>query len=348
MADASSSGEGIEENPIETAISRGASLSEPAEASISRKRKVIVNHGKYKASREQKNLNSKTSVWDRIRDHPGQHLEYVRGQLKCNACHEILAQKKSTVDRHMKSKKHLAGIARITADRKESQTIFQCLQRQDKQENASGTTLPANLRLFRFEVVETLLLAGIPISKVDILRPLLEKYGQRLTSSSHMNDLIPVVLDKEKEKLKAELNIVREASIIFDGTARLGEALAIVVRYVQQDFRPTQRLLRLEVLAKPLKGNELAQRLMTCMAVVNRSQNTRIFHFPLRNNVKISKYAPILTFQITLSLQVNFHLALRQQRKKFQIFSKPDFHFPPRIKAEISEYASNYAVSNYA
>ena len=269
MADASSSGEGIEENPIETAISRGASLSEPAEASISRKRKVIVNHGKYKASREQKNLNSKTSVWDRIRDHPGQHLEYVRGQLKCNACHEILAQKKSTVDRHMKSKKHLAGIARITADRKESRTIFQCLQRQDKQENASGTTLPANLRLFRFEVVETLLLAGIPISKVDILRPLLEKYGQRLTSSSHMNDLIPVVLDKAKEKLKAELNIVREASIIFDGTARLGEALAIVVRYVQQDFRPTQRLLRLEVLAKPLKGNELAQRLMTCMAVNN-------------------------------------------------------------------------------
>ena len=56
MADASSSGEGIEENPIETAISRGASLSEPAVASISRKRKVIVNHGKYKASREQKNL----------------------------------------------------------------------------------------------------------------------------------------------------------------------------------------------------------------------------------------------------------------------------------------------------
>jgi len=138
MADASSSGEEIEENPIETAISRGASLSEPAKASISRKRKIIVNDGKYKASREHKNLNSKTSVWDRIRDHPGQHLEFVKGQLKCNACHEILALKKSSVDRHMKSKKPLAGIARITADRKESQTIFQCLQRQDKQETASG------------------------------------------------------------------------------------------------------------------------------------------------------------------------------------------------------------------
>ena len=50
--------------------------------------------------------------------------------------------------------------------------------------------------------------------------------------------------------------------------------------------------------------------------VVDGSQNTRDFHFPQRNNVKISKYAPILTFQITLSLQVNFHLALRKQRKK--------------------------------
>ena len=52
MADASLSGEEIEENPIETAIGRGASLSEPAKASISPKRKIIVNDGKYKAIRE--------------------------------------------------------------------------------------------------------------------------------------------------------------------------------------------------------------------------------------------------------------------------------------------------------
>ena len=82
-----------------------------------------------------------------------------------------------------------------------------------------------------------------------------------------MKDLIPAVLEKEKEKLKAELHNVKEASIIFDGTARLGEALAIVLRFVQEDCKPTQRLVCLEVLAKPLKGNELAQRLMTCIAV---------------------------------------------------------------------------------
>ena len=46
MADATLSSEDEEiENPIETAVSRGASLVEPEKASISRKRKVIVNSG---------------------------------------------------------------------------------------------------------------------------------------------------------------------------------------------------------------------------------------------------------------------------------------------------------------
>ena len=75
------------------------------------------------------------------------------------------------------------------------------------------------MRLFQFEVVETLLLAGIPISEVDILCPLFERYAQRVSSSSLMNDLIPAILEKEKEKLKAELQNVKEASAISDGTA---------------------------------------------------------------------------------------------------------------------------------
>ena len=68
MADATLSFEDEEiVNPIETTVSRGASLVEPEKASISRKRKVIVNSGQYKESREHKNPNSKTSVWDRIK-----------------------------------------------------------------------------------------------------------------------------------------------------------------------------------------------------------------------------------------------------------------------------------------
>ena len=127
--------------------------------------------------------------------------------------------------------------------------------------------MPAERRLFRFEVVESFLSGGIALAKVDALRPLLEKYGHRLTNRAHLSELIPAVLENEKDKLKKELKDVKEASVIFDGTARLGEALAVIVRYVQENFQPTQRLIRLDILAKALKGEELAQRLMSCLAV---------------------------------------------------------------------------------
>ena len=69
---------------------------------------------------------------------------------------------------------------------------------------------------------------------------------------------------KKRRLLKQGLKVAKEASVIFDGTARLGETLAIVL---QEDFKPTQRLVRLEVIAKALKGEKLAQRLMSCLAV---------------------------------------------------------------------------------
>lgn len=91
--------------------------------------------------------------------------------------------------------------------------------------------------------------------KVDARLPFLEKYGYRLTSRAHLSELIPAILHRQKEILKEELKSVKEFSVIFDGTARLGETLAIVVRFSQEElYKPTQCLIRLEVLAKDRKG----------------------------------------------------------------------------------------------
>ena len=202
-----------------------------------------------------------------MKDYPKQHFAVVSRNLRCNACSETLSLKKSSIDKHIKSSKHTNGVARIAKDKKQSQSIMDCLKRRDMREHPSGPTLPAEISLFRFEIVACVISGGIPLSKVDILRALLEKYGHRLTHSANLREIIPAVLEKEREKLLSELESVKEASVIFDGTARMGEALAIIVRFVQEDFIPTQRLIRLEVLAKALKGGELAQRLMSCLAV---------------------------------------------------------------------------------
>ena len=252
-------------DPIEVTIAAGATLSSPARASISRKRKIHVNEGKYKqrgssSSTSSSGKGNTTCAWDLVKDYPKQHFAVVSGNLRCNACSETLSLKKSSIDKHIKSSKHTNGVARIAKDKKQSQSIMDCLKRRDMREHPSGSTLPAEIRLFRFEIVECVISGGIPLSKVDILRPLLEKCGHRLTHSANLREIIPAVLEKEREKLLSELESVKEASVIFDGTARMGEALAIIVRFVQ-------RLIRLEVLAKALKGDELAQRLMSCLAV---------------------------------------------------------------------------------
>ena len=64
--------------------------------------------------------------------------------------------------------------------------------------------------------------------------------------------MIPSIIEKEKETLKTELSLVDGCSVIFDGSTRLGEALAIVVRFVDDEWNVQQRLIRLQVLAKDL------------------------------------------------------------------------------------------------
>jgi hypothetical protein len=105
------------------------------------------------------------------------------------------------------------------------------------------------MRLYRYELVETLLNAGIPLSKADIMRPFLEKYGHRLTSRSHLAEFMPLILRKEKDTVKAEIAANDDFPVIFDGSTRLGEALAIVVRFIYQ-WSVQQRLVKLEVLAR--------------------------------------------------------------------------------------------------
>ena len=71
--------------------------------------------------------------------------------------------------------------------------------------------------MFRVKVLKTFLKAGIPIEKADILRDLLEDNGYALTSSTHLRELIPFVLEQETSKVKSGLPI----SLIFDGTTRV-------------------------------------------------------------------------------------------------------------------------------
>ena len=48
----------------------------------------------------------------------------------------------------------------------------------------------------------------------------------RLTDRRHMSDLVPYIVTQEKADIKAEI-LGKPVSVIFDGTTRLGEAMAL-------------------------------------------------------------------------------------------------------------------------
>ena len=101
-------------------------------------------------------------------------------------------------------------------------------------------------RVFCVKIITAFLKVGVAINKKDGFRSFLEESSYRLTSGSHMAELIPVVCQEEVTG--------REISIVFDATTRLGEALVLLGRFFNSEWTIQQRLIRFLWLAKSIKG----------------------------------------------------------------------------------------------
>ena len=80
-----------------------------------------------------------------------------------------------------------------------------------------------------------------------------------------MCDYIPLIIPDEYEWTKKELS-GQQLSVIFDGTSRMGEALVIIVRFVDEGWQIQQRLLRLQLIAKSMSGDEVARELIAVLS----------------------------------------------------------------------------------
>ena len=138
-------------DPITLAVNSGALLSEPQGASIARNRKFPTDKGVNRQRFSAKT--TKASAWESLKEYLGQHFAVVGGKLRCNACSKNLRDKKSSLDRHTKSKKQETGLASIRRNKTESQSIAECLQKRARQESAAGSTLPSEIQLYRYELV---------------------------------------------------------------------------------------------------------------------------------------------------------------------------------------------------
>lgn len=236
---------------------------------LSRSRRIAVNTHTKRPRRSSGSCSSdpqSVTPLQRAREFSSEYIVDSGRKLFCKACREELSLKKSTIEKHVVSSKHHAGKDRIARSKKQEMDLAEALKRYDAVVHSSGETLPDSVRVYRVKVLRTFLKSEVPISKINDFRELFEESAYRLAGRRTMSDLIPFVLLEEQRKVKAEIEGLPVA-VFFDGTSRLGEAFAVVIRFVDHSTLTIhQRLIRMQLLAKPLADDEKPRELLTVLS----------------------------------------------------------------------------------
>ena len=188
------------------------------------------------------------------------------GKLFCSCCREELSLKRSVIKNHVASSKHKNSKVLRAKKQINDKTIVESLKLFEDDAHPRGENLPEAQKLYRVKVVTAFLKAGIPLSKIEPLRELLEEYAYRISNARGMSDLVPFVHSQVQQEIKAELS-EKYVSVIFDGTTRLGEAFAVVVRFVSNK-QLKQRLIKFQMLTKSMTGEEIAREVISILQVV--------------------------------------------------------------------------------
>ena len=204
---------------------------------------------------ERQTAETKVPVTQRIREFHHQSLMDDNGMIFCRCCKEKIRNIKGTINTHVTSPTHTANYAawlRKHATQVEVKAFLSEYFKANPKDEMSS--IPADVLLYRYDVMETFLAAGLPPSKIDDLKGLLR--GD-VVSSKHMLDFVPKVEAFEFQRLREEIK-GQKVTVIFDGTTRLGEAVAVLLRWCPSDFSGIQmRLVTMQTAEKHMDGGEL-------------------------------------------------------------------------------------------
>ena len=244
-------------------------LKAPTPADIARPRKIQKNDPP-KGQRRSKGPSSSDpkgiTPSQRVREFDKEALTVSHGHLFCTACREQLSLKRCVIKNHIRSKKHESSKKRLEKKEARERNIADSLTKYNTEVHPRGETLPQEQQVYRVKVVSAFMKAGVPLNKIESFRDLLEENALRLTDRRNMHDYIPFIHGEEEKLIRSEIE-GQNVAVVFDGTSRLGEALAIIVRYISPDWRIEQRLLRVQMLSKSLADEEIARELISVLSV---------------------------------------------------------------------------------
>ena len=238
-------------------------ISAPELAAHERKRKAKMSRaaagvrGPNTAVRKTKEPKIDPSV--RVAEFPNNSLCVDDGKLFCMACTKTLSLRKVAVSAHCnQSQTHKKNMAKyLETLSNDDQIRILISQHFEEAPNERGHTIAPDVHVYRWRVCETVMYAGVPMAKIDMLRNLLEREGHALTHSSELSaTYIPQIEDRELKCVVKEL-LEQYFAVIFDGTTRLGEAINVVTRSITDDFMIRMRLVAFKTTKVHCDGDAL-------------------------------------------------------------------------------------------
>jgi hypothetical protein len=248
-------------------------------ASVGRVRKppIFVRNTKGRGPSKRKNGARKTdvnkvTVMKRVDEFPGE-FKYFSGNLFCIGCKNNVASGSTNFKNHRATKKHQANLVKHKEQHEETNNLRGTLNQyvKDNSTDSAGVSgmdrVPENVMTFRADTLESFLKAGIPIAKIDELRPYLEKHAALpLTHSNHMmSTYMPPLTVREFEKLKKEVK-GEVFGCYHDGTTYNGEAFSVVLRWMDASMTIKIRCVTVSILKSSLDSAELSGELITVIA----------------------------------------------------------------------------------
>lgn len=215
---------------------------------------------------QRKTKEPKLNPEERILAFPNQSLCKVDGKLHCLACKTDRSLRLSSLRTHLDSDEHKRKLAAhndaLAGDADIGRLIGSFFE---KHPDVEGQTLSQEVHMYRWNVMESFMYAGVARHKIDMLRHLLERAGIPLTASDHMCKLyIPQIEEREIKRVVKEL-LGEHFAFIFDGTTRLGEAINMITRSITDNFEIRMRLVAFKTTAVHMDGPSLCRLILKTM-----------------------------------------------------------------------------------
>jgi len=177
--------------------------------------------------------------------------------LFCTVCKTVITAQKNKVREHLSTSSIPKGHQhrfKVYNEANQSYNVFTgrlttWLQKQIVEQTRCIRGVSTINHELRADLVKTMLACGIPRNKID--QPGMKSFISRwipdnkITASNHLDVYIDFLKQNEEESIKDIIKKCNICTVIFDGTSRVDEVFAVVLRFITNEFKIVQKLVSL-------------------------------------------------------------------------------------------------------